>query len=145
MADIFPVTNVRKNITGVLQPVKVVETITVPGSAPYESRLKEVPTNDSSYPLTVGGGLTKTSSYPPSSGEVYINYLSGELAFHSSQNGQSFLFTYYGKGTLIRADHINTLYNTKIEASGIPESGDIAFFDGLNTLQSGSSLDFGEF
>lgn len=75
--------------------------------------LKEVPDHLSSFTVKDGTGalLTSVTASPASSTEYQVDYTTGMIHFHSSNEGLSFTFNYSGTGMVnIGANRI--IYNT---------------------------------
>lgn len=54
----------------------------------------------------VRGELVETSSETPDAYHYYVDYVTGDVSFHSSRNGTEFFFEYYGVGSVIRAEDV---------------------------------------
>ncbi len=107
----FPVHNIRKSIDDVWNQLNSTETRIVPSTAPYIIELYEIPDDGSVNNKPTITGLSETISYPPSSGEFYINYNTGHISFHADESNTSIDINYWKKGTLVEAEEINYLYN----------------------------------
>lgn len=114
----FPLVDIRKEINGDWNLEEIIQIITVPSSAPYIIRLKEIPDNGEIESRPIILGLSENSSiYTPSLNEFAVKYSTGDVIFNSGQAGNSFSITYFGKGSLIEADDINYLYYRTNELS----------------------------
>ena len=113
----FPIRDIRKNPDGTWSCLYISEGVTVPLLSPYVARLEEVPSNGTISGTTAPSisGLSYNYTYPPSTGQFWINFTTGDVIFNVAQAGQSFTVNYYGKGTLIEAADINFIYDTLTE------------------------------
>lgn len=144
---VFPVVDVRRNVDGSWNVISTSDSITVPASSPYVVQLEEVPDNGSisgSAAPTISG-LVITQNSPPTAGQFYVNFTTGQVEFNAAQAGDSYTVNYYAKGTLIQAYHINTLYTTKPDIQGTPVADYVATWVDADTLTATSELDFGTF
>lgn len=116
----FPLVNLRKNPDGSWNQVYTTEEITIPTESPYVVRLSEVPDNGSINNKPIISELALTNNYPPEEHEFYVNYLTGDLIFNSSQAGNSYTITYWKRGTLVDADHLNFLYDRIVKSNSNP-------------------------
>ncbi len=107
----FPVHNIRKSIDDVWNQLNSTETRIVPSTAPYIIELYEVPDDGSVNSKPLINGLTEVISYPPGSGEFFINYDIGHISFHVDESNTSVDINYWKKGTLVEAEEINYLYD----------------------------------
>jgi hypothetical protein len=108
----FPLHNIRKSIDGIWDQLYTIETRTIPGSADnYIIELIEVPDDGSINQKPVIDGFTETTTYPPASGEYYINYHTGYIAFNENNAGNVIDIKYYAKGSLVEVQDINYLYD----------------------------------
>jgi hypothetical protein len=76
--------------------------------------------------------LSLAITYPPVTNTFYVKYSTGDVIFNDSQVGQTVTITYYGKGSLIKAEDLNFLYN---ELSSKAPSGAIIFDPGTDDGQ----------
>jgi hypothetical protein len=83
-----------------------------------ESPLQEIPSS-----ITIPGFLETTVS-PPGVTEFFVDYISGHILFHTSQNGNTVSVTYKGRGSKVDALDVNELQGPL---------GSIANFDGTLT------------
>lgn len=118
MSDSFPLVNLRQSIDKQWEQVEVTESLVVPASKVL--KLKEVPDDGTVSPKISISGLTETTTYPPSTGEFYVNYCTGYVEFHNDQVGDSIDITYWAKGSLVEAEDINYLNNKHIIDSVAP-------------------------
>lgn len=99
--------------------VSVTETITVPGVEArygfYTHRLKYKP--DQSITVVLSGSpagsantYTEISTVPTASGEIYINYATGDVEWSNPDEGGSCTISYRSKGSLVQVEDINPLY-----------------------------------
>ena len=122
MATNFPIHNLRQSIDAQWEQISKSETITVPNDGVYTVKLLEVPDNGSISTDIVITGLTKSISYPPSTGQYFVNYNTGYIVFNVNESGNSYDITYWAKGSLIEADDINYL-NEKYNIDTVSPSG----------------------
>jgi hypothetical protein len=94
---------------------QITETTTVSTSSPYKIDLKERPDDGTIISGPTISGLSRVNTYPPQIGQFFVNYKLCEVYFHVSKSGQSVSITYYGKGSPIRAEQINSIYDTLID------------------------------
>jgi hypothetical protein len=120
MSDSFPLANLRQTIDKQWEQVEIIESITVPASKVL--KLKEVPDDGTVSPKPAISGLTETTTYPPNSGEFYVNYCTGYIEFHTDQIGFTDPVTYWGKGSLVESFDINYL-DDKHVVSGVAPTG----------------------
>jgi hypothetical protein len=112
----FPLQNIRKSIDGIWNQLYKTETRTIPGSADnYIIELIEVPDDGSVNQKPVINNFTETTTYPPNSGEYYVNYHTGYIAFNNTDTGTTIDINYYCKGSLVEAQDINYLYDKIVE------------------------------
>ena len=125
----FPLVNIRKSINGIWsQLYEPNESITVPGSASnYIVQLVEVPDNGSVNSKPIISGLTRSEIYPPSAGEFWVNYATGNIQFNVAEEGQTFSVAYWKRGSLVDSTDINLLYNRIIEFNRNPTLTDSGF------------------
>lgn len=118
----FPLINIRKGINGIWQQIhETSETIVVSGSV---ARLKEVPDNGTVHTKPIISGLTLVNTYPPSAGQYWVNYATGDIAFNIAQEGQTYTVDYWKRGSLVDVDDINLLYDRIVEGVINPTSAD---------------------
>ena len=105
----FPVVAARKDAAGNWSPVDLTEEWTVRGGI---VRLAEVPMLP---PTGIGGviveGMTEVLSTPSSPNTYKVNYETGRLLFHTSNEDYNVTCKYKGRGTLIATDEINYLWS----------------------------------
>ena len=136
MTNRFPLQDMRKAVNGVWEQVFVSETITVTGSASnYIVRLKEVPDNGVVNVKPVISGLTRTDTYPPTSGCFWINYSTGDIVFSSELVGNTYTVDYWQRGSLVTAIDLNFLYTNGVGNldNGFPNST----FGGIDAIDCG--------
>ena len=120
MSDNFPLVNLRQTLDKQWDQIEITQNLVIPPSKVL--KLKEVPDDGSVNVKPSIPGLTETTTYPPSTGQFYVNYCDGYIEFHNDQIGQSVAITYWGKGSLVEADDINYL-NDKHVISNTSPSG----------------------
>lgn len=118
MSDSFPLVNLRQSIDKQWEQVEHTENLSIPPSKVL--KLKEVPDDGSVNTKPVINGLSETTTYPPSTGEFYVNYCTGYIEFHNDQVGDIVDITYWGKGSLVEAADINYLDNKHIISDVAP-------------------------
>jgi hypothetical protein len=109
----FPLVPLRKSPDGIWQLVEITEQLIVPVDPPYSLKLTEMPDNGELKVSPVIIGLSQTTSYPPQSGSFFINYKNADIFFNESESGNTYSITYWGKGSPLTPDKLNTL-NTNI-------------------------------
>ena len=136
----FPLQNIRKTIDDQWDQQQITETKTIPGSADnYIIELIEVPDDGTVNQKPIIQGYTETASYPPPSGQYYINYNKGHIGFNENDAGNVVSIEYYAKGSLIEADDINDLndrivsLNQLYTISDTPPSSTIQGYQWFNT------------
>lgn len=108
----FPLVDIRREVDGTWDlRHETAEAIQVPNTPPYVVRLIEVPDDGTIEGTVQISGLTLTSSYPPSSGQFYVNFLTGDIVFHADQADDTYDVDYWQKGSLVEAADINYLWN----------------------------------
>jgi hypothetical protein len=107
----FPLVDLRKGHNDAWQQVVTTESITVPNTAPYIVRLNEIPDNGNENERPSITGLTRTSTYPPATGNFYVNYRTGTLVFNAAQKGLTYNVVYWKIGSIIQCSDINYLYD----------------------------------
>ena len=112
MSDSFPLVNLRQSIDKQWEQVETTETFTIPAGKVL--KLKEVPDDGVVSPKISITGLVETTTYPPNTGEFYVNYCTGYVEFHSDQVNDVVDITYWAKGSLVEAKDINYLNNKHI-------------------------------
>jgi len=130
MAIKFPLQNIRRSVTDDWNLIELSQTFTVPSNKIF--RLDEVPDNGTIESPPVIEGLSLAITYPPVTNTFYVKYSTGDVIFNDSQVGQTVTITYYGKGSLIKAEDLNFLYN---ELSSKAPSGAIIFDPGTDDGQ----------
>lgn len=159
----FPQVNQRRTAAGTWDlSLKSAEAFTTSLDADsiYSAQLAEVPAaanTDGSNAAPVmtnsggGGSYTLTTSTTPSAGEFYVDYDNGVVivnsADHTAQSG-AFEMTYYGKGTVLKADEINaivsnsTTLNSSIVTSSLTTVGALnsgSITSGFGAIDNGTS------
>lgn len=81
---------------------------TIPSSSPYMISLEEVPEKSNAVTIT---GMTEVSAMPTATNTFYVDYLLGDIYFHSSNAGQQVTPSYWGRGSIIRAADSNKVYD----------------------------------
>ena len=115
MSDSFPLVNLRQSIDKQWEQALVTENFTIPLTKVL--KLKEVPDDGTVNVKPVIPGLTETTTYPPLSGQFYVNYCTGYIEFHSDDVGSSISVSYWGKGSVVEADDINYINDKHVTAS----------------------------
>lgn len=131
----FPIVDIRKDIYDNWNVVKITESITVPVSGDYITRLTEVP-DDGTYGLEpVIIGLDRVNTYSPSDGQFAIKYANGNVIFNENQAGNTYSVTYYGKGSLVEAADLNYLYSVSLPLG--TTTGEMSYWnDGWQLIDS---------
>jgi hypothetical protein len=138
----FPLKNIRKSINGIWNQLYITETRVISGSDCI-IELIEVPDDGSVNQKPIIDGFTETTTYPPASGEYYVNYQNGYISFNNNDYGNTVEIKYYGKGTLIEAQDINYIYDEVKRLEQIytisptpPSSSNIGYqwFDTINGI-----------
>ena len=80
---------------------------TIPTTSPYMVSLEEVPNKTDGVTIA---GMTEVSSMPTATNTFFVNYLLGDIYFHASNAGQQVTPSYWGRGSLVRAEDINNIY-----------------------------------
>lgn len=106
----FPLHNIRKSIDNQWQQIHYQETRTIPSSANNIVELIEVPDDGTISSRLSIQNFTETSTYPPPSGQYYVNFNTGHIAFNNNDAGTNVDIDYYAKGSLVEVDDINQLY-----------------------------------
>lgn len=81
---------------------------TIPSTSPYMISLEEVPDQPS---IVTIAGMTEVPGMPTATNTFFVDYLLGDIYFHSSNAGQQVTPAYWGKGSLIRAEDQNKVYD----------------------------------
>lgn len=104
----FPVQAARQTSTGAAAPVAITEMLSVQNGY---VRLKEAPQFDpASSARVVIPGYEEVLSSPSLPTQYYVNYLTGRVYFHASQNGATVRVEYNGLGSVVAVDEINWLW-----------------------------------
>ena len=111
MSAKFPLVGMRRKINGVWELQEKNEEIVVPQISPFIIRLSEVPDNGDIKTAPLISGLSRTTGYPPSVGQFYVNYKTGDIEFHAGESGKNLIVNYWGKGSLVEVDDINYLHD----------------------------------
>jgi hypothetical protein len=106
----LPVQPLRIKPDGTWDPIQISETLTVSSSSPFKIDLKERPDDGSVSPAPIVNNMSRVNNYPPQQGQFYVNYKNCEVFFHASASNTPVTITYYGKGSPIRAEDLNTFY-----------------------------------
>lgn len=105
-----------------------VDTFTIPAT-PFSWLLRMKPLRQSGFSLTVDGSPRTKIRWPalPSAGQYSIDFASGFVRFHSSDEGKEAVATYRGAGSVIFARDLNVIeafldqaINVKKEARNFP-------------------------
>ena len=110
--QVKPLVNFRKDANRNWQLQQNTESFTIPSSRVIQ--LNEIPDDGNVKSRPQITGLTETYNINktfinPNSNQFWVNYGTGEIIFHSSKIGQNINVIYWGKGSPLTADYINTL------------------------------------
>ena len=142
----FPLVGARQDSQGSRTPVPVSELLTVKNGY---IRLKEVPHFDPATDMLVFvTGYTEVLGTPGQPNHYMVNYLTGRVYFHESQNDASVRVNYHGLGSLVATDEINWLWEQAILRNsfvGLVDTADELTPRGFARVNTkGTRVDFAE-
>jgi len=131
--------NIRKNSVGEWEPIEIIENWVIPDSCIIQ--LTEIPDNGATAGTTVpeiecdeydSYGYDVDFEYIFSAdllgpGKFFVNHDTGEITFHESDIGRTIVITYWGLGSLIKAEHINELNDRIIIGDRSPTDDDTGY------------------
>lgn len=82
------------------------ETYTVPASQTI--RLREVPAETDPSTVIIPG-YTEVPTFPPSAGQFFVNYTSGQVSFDATAIGHNVAVSYNGTGSIVFAEDVNNI------------------------------------